>query len=143
MAGLRTKRKRGKTKIQSVFPGHNKVKVGFPSGVSEEVVMKAIYNNFGTEHIDERPFMDNAIRGNKLKYSKLMMQAAKKLFRGEIDMTTVMSRIGLVATGDIQEEIINLRSPENSPATVKRKGSSNPLIDTGEMKNSVTHITYD
>jgi hypothetical protein len=44
-----------------------------------------------------------------------------------------------MAVGDIQHEITVLRHPPNAPATIRAKGSSKPLIDTGEMRQSVTY----
>ena len=39
----------------------------------------------------------------------------------------------------IQRSITTLRTPPNSAATIKAKGSSNPLIDTTFMHNSVDY----
>ena len=41
-------------------------------------------------------------------------------------------------TAATQNYIIKLREPPNSKKTIKEKGSSNPLIDTGQMMQSVT-----
>jgi hypothetical protein len=49
-----------------------------------------------------------------------------------------LNKLGILAQGDIQQEITDLRDPPNAPATIKAKGSSNPLIDTGEMRSKVT-----
>ena len=32
-----------------------------------------------------------------------------------------------------------MKTPENAPSTIAKKGSSNPLIDTGEMRSKVSH----
>lgn len=39
--------------------------------------------------------------------------------------------------GAIQEYAINLSSPANHPFTVQRKGSANPLVDTGSMVGAI------
>ena len=49
-----------------------------------------------------------------------------------------LERIGAVVAGAIQQSIRDLRDPPNAPATIERKGSSNPLIDTGFMRLSVS-----
>lgn len=53
-------------------------------------------------------------------------------------MRAQLSRLGVLAQGDIQMEITALSSPPNTPSTIARKGSSNPLIDTGAMRGAVT-----
>lgn len=47
--------------------------------------------------------------------------------------------IGLQLSTKIKEYARNLSSPPNSSFTVQRKGSSNPLVDTGDMINSITY----
>lgn len=59
---------------------------------------------------------------------------------GETALATVLNKLGIVAQGDIQSEITSLRSPPNSAVTIARKGSSNPLIDTGAMRQAVTWV---
>lgn len=54
-------------------------------------------------------------------------------------MRQSLDRLGLMAAGDIQRRIADLRDPPNAASTVDRKGSSNPLIDTGEMRQKVSH----
>ena len=48
-----------------------------------------------------------------------------------------LRKLGIKAQGDIRAEITFLQSPPNS-ITVELKGSSNPLIDSGEMRAAVT-----
>ena len=132
--------------------GPSKVKAGFPSGTVN--VDKAFYNEFGTSGsgtifysrgvvgfggpIPERPFMRNSARNNRNKYKKGMKAAAPKILRGETSLKTVLSKLGIMMQNDIQQEITSLRSPPNAPLTVLIKGSSNPLIDSDEMRASVT-----
>jgi hypothetical protein len=41
--------------------------------------------------------------------------------------------------GVIKQRIANGIAPPNSPYTIARKGSSKPLIDTGQLRNSITY----
>lgn len=136
-------------RIQRSLSGPKKVKVGFPAGEADAGnIQKAIWNHFGTKGgasgggwggpIPERPFLANAMRDNKGKYSDSMQTAAKAIVAGQYDARTALSRLGILAQGDIQEEITTLSSPPNSPVTIARKGSDNPLIDTGAMRQAVT-----
>lgn len=128
-------------KITPIASGPRRVKVGYPAGkTSSFIISKAIWNHFGTSRgIPERPFLRNAIRGNASKYQTAMKVSAPKILRGETDTRTVLSKLGLLAQGDIQTEITNLRTPPNAPSTIRAKGSSNPLIETGEMRQATTY----
>jgi hypothetical protein len=125
------------------------VKVGFPSGsASADNVAKAVYNEFGTRGgasgggwggpIPERPFMRNTMRNNRGKYKNALTVSARKILDGTAQVDGVLRLLGNDTVGDIQEEIVSLSSPPNSPVTVAMKGSSNPLVDTGEMVGGVT-----
>lgn len=131
------------------------VAVGFPMGASPQgAIMKAFFNEFGTKGsgkgfktprgggfggpIPERPFLRNAIRNNSPKYKAMMRQQAAPILLGQLTTDQALAQLGIIAAGDIQQEITSLHSPPNSPLTIKLKGSSNPLIDTGEMRGAVT-----
>ena len=122
------------------------IKVGFPSEKRETVstdqegvtaLLKATVNNFGLG-IPKRPFMNIAFAKNKNKYKKIIK---KQLGKVEVlDYTKFLNQLGIVGQQDVQREITALRSPANSQATINAKGSSNPLIDSGHMLQSVTYI---
>ena len=117
----------------------SKVKAGFPQGSGDEIIMRAIYNNNGTDKIPPRPFMDNAFHDNVKEYRRIIKRTAAKIMKGETTTDAQLRKLGILMVRDIQDEIRNLRDPENAPSTAAKKGSSNPLIDTGEMRGSVTH----
>lgn len=52
-------------------------------------------------------------------------------------LSEVLQVIGPVAVSAAQVYMTNLRSPANAKSTIEKKGSSNPLINTSEMKGSV------
>lgn len=141
-------RKRHKVLPKSIA-GPSKVKVGFPkSKASTSNIEKAVWNEFGTRGgasgggwggpVPERPFMQNAMADNRGKYRDGMATAARKILIGDASMGSTLSKLGIMAQGDIQGEITSLSSPPNSPVTIALKGSSNPLIDTGAMRQAVT-----
>lgn len=149
VATLQVVRKR-KVKLPSKLdPRPNTVKVGFPAGkASQSNVMKAIWNEFGTRGgasgggwggpIPERPFIRNSLRNNKSKYRAALVKSAKSILLGQTSVPAVLTKLGILAQGDIQQEITSLSSPPNSPVTIALKGSSKPLIDTGAMRQAVT-----
>lgn len=130
-----------RTTLRPAIPtGPRQVMVGFPRGAASSfVINKAIWNEFGTRHIPERPFLRRAMSGNRSKYGLFLAARAKDIVEQRDTCERVINQLGLLAVGDIQHEITALRTPPNAPATIKAKGSSNPLIDTGEMRQSVTY----
>ena len=138
MFGMRALRKRRSTLPTAPKPGE--VAVGFPSGKAQgDVIDIAVWNHFGTRTIPARPFLDNAMRDNRAAYRKAMKTSAVELLRGETAMSVVLNKLGLFAQGHVQAEIAALQDPANAPSTIKAKGSSSPLIDTGRMRQAVTY----
>lgn len=95
-------------------------------------------DNAGRNHkvkIPPRPWLDVGVNSGKKEYSKLI----KKDIKNKKPLSLVLDRLGLVAVGKVQEYMTNLNSPPNSQVTVSIKGFNNPLIWTGELKNSVSY----
>ncbi len=135
--------------VPRVIAGPKRVKVGFPAGEADaDNIQKAIWNEFGTRGgasgggwggpVPERPFMRNAMRTNRSQYLSAMKSSAAKLVMGQTTLAQIMSKLGILAQGDIQGAITSLTSPPNSPVTIEIKGSSKPLIDSGEMRAAIT-----
>lgn len=142
--------------LPKAIKGPRRVKVGFPAGQADsDVIARAFYNEFGTKGsgkpfmtkrgggfggpVPERPFMRNAMRNNRGKYRLELKSSAIKILRGETALATVLSKLGVIAQGDVEMEITTFSSPPNSPLTVKLKGSNKPLIDSGEMRGAVQY----
>lgn len=63
---------------------------------------------------------------------------------GGATLDQTMEQIGAFAAGATQTYMTDLKEPPNSPYTIEQKGSSNPLIDTGALRASVTYkVTKD
>lgn len=92
-------------------------------------------HEFGAPNIPPRPWL---IPGAK-SAEKDIEKAVVKFFP-EDGPDKTMEKIGLIAQNAIQNYIVELKTPPNAPATIERKNSSNPLIDTGTMLNSVTYV---
>lgn len=93
-------------------------------------------NHYGVKgKIPARPFLDISIAN---KQGELIARVNSDLRKGFTPDET-MDRLGNRAVAVVQQCITDLRTPPNSPRTIARKGSSNPLIDTGLMRQSVTY----
>ena len=138
---------RGGHKFRNILKGARSgagvegIRVGFfkdatyPDGT--QVAAVAAWNEFGTSKgTPERAFFRQAL--------KKVERDVKGLLRDRIDPQKMVVTIGLaneigaLVGGAVQKRIRDLRDPPNAPATVLRKGSSNPLIDTSTMMTAVT-----
>ena len=105
----------------------------YPAG--EAVTNVAASHEYGIG-VPERPFFRQSLAGAE--------RALRAIVRDGLDGRTMAvtertaNRVGAHFAGELQESITRLRTPPNSPATIRRKGSSNPLLDTGLMRASVT-----
>jgi hypothetical protein len=144
-----TRKKVGKgiAGLFGAFRGPDTVLVGFPAGEADSgVIERALFNEFGTKNIPERPALRNAVRSNRTVYRSMMKAEARTILLGAVKghdsakaKIRALKRLGIRAQGDIQSEITSLQTPPNAASTIRQKGSSNPLIDTGEMRKSVTY----
>ena len=82
---------------------------------------------------DVTPFMIPA--GNKAA-NKTINITVEAIANG-MDESQALSKAGILFKNAIQREITNLKEPPNAESTIFKKGSSNPLIDTGLMRSKV------
>lgn len=54
-------------------------------------------------------------------------------------MDQILEAVGVVAAAKVKVYMADLKTPPNAASTIRKKGSSNPLIDSGAMRQSVTH----
>tara|TARA_R110000772_G_scaffold24212_12_gene64170 strand:- start:5220 stop:5696 length:477 start_codon:yes stop_codon:yes gene_type:complete len=92
---------------------------------------------FGTDNgnIPARPWLRPGVESGNEEYLNIITDSIES---GE-PLEKALEIVGVVAVAKAQQYMIDLKSPANAPQTIARKGSSNPLIDTGSLKSSVTH----
>lgn len=97
--------------------------------------MVAASNHFGTNKIPARPFLDKGVERER---ATIAADVAKTLAAGKRPEEAI-ERAALLAVRGVQKQIDETLSPPNSPRTIARKGSSHPLIDTGNMRQSIAY----
>lgn len=98
-------------------------------------------DNAGRNHevvIPERPYFRDAL---ETVVPQVTDHVRRRLDARTLDVGPLMDEIGLMVAEEVQDSITRLRQPENAESTILRKGSSNPLVDTGQMRASVTWTT--
>ncbi|MEH6943391.1 hypothetical protein [Bacillus sp. JJ722] len=141
----------------------NQIKVGI-LGKDSELSMIAAVHEYGTEItvtekmrkwfaangfplkkettkivIPERSFLRSGFDESVDDIAKKIEDLAPLVLQNQVDPQIFMNMIGLEFAGKIQQKIRNLRGPANSDMTVERKGSSNPLVDSGRLVGSISH----
>ncbi len=89
-------------------------------------------------HIPERSFLRSTVQKNQREYGQFLKTGLEKVAEGKLDGAQLAELLGLKVQGDIQKTIQDISNPPNSGFTIRMKGSSNPLIDTGHLAQSIT-----
>lgn len=110
----------------------------YPDGTS--LVDVAAWNELGTVNMPSRPFMRKSVDDNEEKIVKFLQAQVKDIISKGKTAKQAFEAIGVFQKGLVQETIVDGNFEPNSPATIKKKGSSRPLIDTGVMRDSVNYV---
>ena len=119
--------------IQVGFQGDQK----YEDGTS--IAQVAAINDFGASDIPERPFMRQSFENHEGEL-QAACDAAQRLVSSGGSAEQALQQIGVVAKGLVQDEIVNGGFAPNAESTIKKKGSEQPLIDTGTMRQSVNFV---
>lgn len=140
------------------------IKIGMVGPVDSELVMIASVHEFGTEIqvtdkmrawfaangyplkasttkivIPERSFLRSGYDENVDEIASKLERLIPDVLQNRVSPSAFMDAIGLEFAGLIQQKLRNLRDPADSSMTTERKGSSNPLIDTGRLVGAIKH----
>jgi hypothetical protein len=131
-----------------------------PAGSMTEVAQIAVYNEYGTKDIPARPFMSLAYKTNVDGLKRLQAQMYKRVLRNEITVKQGLAIIGEWLSAKMKRTIDSVSTPPNAPSTIKQKNAAlmrrtsakalektpsigttaHPLINTAQMRNSITHV---
>lgn len=126
-------------KIIAATKGPATVKVGFPAGKAPgDLVSIAFWNHYGTSRIPSRPFITMAMFKGRGQIRAAMRSHAKAMMSGTMMMSQALPLLGLQGQALIQNQIGSNMPPPNAPSTIRQKGSSRTLIDSGRMAGAVT-----
>ncbi len=117
--------------VKGVRVGYIKDK-RYPNGFS--LIHNALVQEYGNERIPPRPFLRRTLK----KRDEWRMYVIENY---DVDSKKTLNQIaletGMIIKRDIQRSIDSNIPPPNAKSTVKKKGSTHTLIDTGTLRNSV------
>lgn len=107
------------------------------SGRQPTLAEVAAANEFGvpSRGIPARPFLRESGKEYGRAWGKRWGAAAKQVVRGQ--GPEGFSTLGVVLVSDVKRKITDGPWAPNAPLTVRLKGSDRPLIDTGQLRNSI------
>lgn len=120
------------------------VRVGFQRGKSQEedgtdMCDVAAFNELGTDHIPARPFIRQSVDDNESKINSFLKEEVKDFTHGK-SAEQILKGIGIFQKDLMQDKITSGSFAPNAESTIKKKGSSKPLVDTGRMRQSVNYV---
>ena len=97
---------------------------------------RCIFQNYQNGTFENIPNRGVTIINESGLYSLILLS---KVLSGQSSAEELCEKMGNVIQKDIRKKIRDIKTPPNAPSTIARKGSSNPLIDTGLLHQSVTY----
>ena len=112
-------------------------------GKKVDLLDVAMFNELGTSSTPSRPFMRDSVDDNADKISSFCKSKLKAIASGKKTAGEVLKEIGVMQVGLVQQTIREGDFAPNAPSTIKKKGSDKPLIDSGQMRQSVHFVITD
>lgn len=97
-------------------------------------------------HSPPRPVLEPAIKANKEKIALQFSKIVKAAADGNADaMERAITSTGMTAQNACRAWFKDPRNgwPRNDPQTVKLKGSDKPLVDSGELRDSIVYVVRE
>lgn len=130
-----------KLKQNEVFIGYQAghAKHTDENGNTADMAEIAMFNELGTSTSPPRPFLRMTVDENKDKINQFVETQTKRIAQGA-SAEQCMKQMGAFGVSLVQEKIGNGTFAPNAESTIKAKGSDKPLIDTGQLRQSVHYV---
>ncbi len=90
--------------------------------------------------VPERSFLRAWVDENEAAIMEDLRDVMRGVLAGRFTKEQGMQLLGVKYVAAIQERITAGIEPPNAPYTIAKKGSSTPLIDTGQLKSAITFL---
>ena len=110
-------------------------------GKGATILEYAIFNEYGTSRIPKRPFFRLSV-GTKKAQNEIkedLNTQIENIISGELTGQGAYDNLGVFVVQKIKKTIMSGSFAPNDAKTIKRKGSSTPLIDTHSLYNSISY----
>lgn len=89
--------------------------------------------------VPERSFIRAWADENRTEIQRRQRALVRQILLGQITELVALKRLGAWAQGSIQKRIADGILPPNAESTIAKKGSSKPLIESGQLRSGVTY----
>jgi hypothetical protein len=128
-----------KVGVQAKDKAVRRGKGGSIRNTDQPLAVIAAIHEFGLGDMPQRSFLRSAYDENLPMIDKMIQRVANGAVFG-LGTNAALNRLGNVVQGMVQRKIVDGLFVPNSAATIKRKKSSKPLIDTGHLRQSIRYV---
>lgn len=128
-----------KVGVQAKDKAVRRGKGGSIRNTDQPLAVIAAIHEFGLGDMPQRSFLRSAYDENLPMIDKMIQRVANGAVFG-LGTNAALNQLGNVVQGMVQRKIVDGLFVPNSPATIKRKKSSKPLIDTGHLRQSIRYV---
>jgi hypothetical protein len=111
--------------------GDGEVPEGAPT-----LVEVATWLEFGTDTIPSRSWLRAFVDEHEQEIKHILKKHGEALVKGA-DPEQLLRRLGVYLAGGMRKRIAEGIPPENADSTIRQKGSSKPLIDSGQFRTAI------
>lgn len=97
----------------------------------------ATFHEFGTQTVPQRSFIRAWFDEKQEEIQAILKAELSQAATGKRPLAQALDRAALRLEGSVKERIRQRIPPPLAPATIARKGSDVPLIDRGQLRNSI------
>lgn len=128
-----------KVGVQAKDKAVQRGKGGSIRNTDQPLAVIAAIHEFGLGDMPQRSFLRSAYDENLPMIDKMIQRVANGAVFG-LGTNAALNQLGNVVQGMVQRKIVDGPFVPNSAATIKRKKSSKPLIDTGHLRQSIRYV---
>jgi len=120
------------------------------SGEMSDLVIIGAVHEFGTRRIPQRSWLRTAFDENISAINRVKAKVFKQVIDGNISPVAGLRLVGEFFESKVKANIVKIKTPPNAESTQRAKARkvrrravthiNNPLIDTGQMLQSVRHV---
>ena len=131
---------RGRSVRVGILTDAPKDEKGSEKPTSMTLVEVAAIHEFGAPEagIPQRSFLRSTVDENEARIGKLQEALGAKVLKGTLTEEQALNQVGAAVAGMVQAKIASNIPPALAPETIARKGSSVALVNTGQLRSSIT-----
>lgn len=137
---IRLVARRYTAKVEVGYFGNEQHRPSITSGSPNPITMSSLaaIHELGLG-VPKRAFIEPSLKANRKKYLAYAGRQITPIIRGRQSMDAAWQGLGVMAVADVQKYMVTATFTPLAPSTIARKGSSKPLVDTGQMRQAITY----